>query len=252
LKRAQCSLSDGPNYRRHDFEIGLRAAGYRIESRMRDPGPGDVLVIWNRSHGRDNEAKRFEAGGASVLVAENGYLGKQWLSHKWFALALGHHAGAGQWRVGGDDRWDSLDIELAPWRTQGGEIVIFEQRGIGEAGHRSPPGWAQSAQARVGGRIRPHPGADEPAIPLASDLDHAACVVTWHSTAALRALILGVPVFYEYPHWIGAPAARPLSEFAAGPRRDDSARLAIFRRLMWAQWRAEEIVSGEAFTWIMN
>lgn len=86
-----------------------------------------------------------------------------------------------------------------------------------------------------------------PSVSLEDDLSDARCVVTWNSGAALRALLMGVPAFYEFPAWIGAKAALPLTAWPAEPKRCDEARLAMFRRLAWAQWRIVEIESGEAF-----
>lgn len=243
--RALNALPDGPNYRREDFSAGLRAIGAEVVQNLPKPRAGDLLLVWNRHGAKNALAQHFEAAGAEVLVAENGYLGKVWQGRKWFALARGHHAGAGHWTDGGPQRWDSWGAEMAPWREGGQEVLILEQRGIGEPGVASPPSWADHVQARIGGRVRRHPGASVPAVPLDEDLRNARCVVTWHSGAALHALLLGVPVFHDFPRWIGAGAARPLSDFERGPMRGD--RLATFRRLAWAMWTDEEVRSGEAF-----
>lgn len=249
--RAQCALPGGPNYRKADFIVGLEAAGFAVLPRVDRPTVGDVLVIWNRSASSELEARRFEHVGARVLVCENGYFGKEWLGRKWFAMAWGHHAGAGLWPVGGPARWDSWGVELAPWRSDGGETVILAQRGIGEPGIASPMNWAQDIQKRIGGRIRRHPGADATAANLADDLASASNVATWGSAAALHALLMGIPVWHGFDRWIGAGAARPLDEFSGEPRRDDAARLAMFRRLAWAMWDADEVRSGEAFRSLM-
>lgn len=245
--RAQCLLPDGPNYRRADFLSGLRAAGYDVQQRVARPGPGDVLVIWNRPARHEMEARRFEQAGAAVLVCENGYLGKQWRGEKWFAIAEGHHAGAGRFPAGSRDRWDRWRVDAAPWRAGGSEVVVLAQRGIGEPGVASPPGWADRVARELGGRVRPHPGADAPPIALADDLAEAMCVVTWHSGAALQALLLGVPVFHGFSDWIGAGAGRPIAHWKLGPKRDDGARLAMFRRMAWAMWTAGEVRAGVPF-----
>lgn len=249
--RAQCALPGGPNYRKADFIAGLEAAGFAVQPRVDRPAAGDVLVTWNRSASAELEARRFEQGGARVLVCENGYLGKTWNGQKWFAMAWGHHAGAGIWPDHGASRWDSWGVEMAPWRAGGGETVILAQRGIGEPGIASPANWAQDVRQRVDGRIRQHPGPNAHPVPLAEDLANAAAVVTWHSAAALHALLLGVPVWHAFDRWIGAGAARPLSEYGGEPRRDDAARLAMFRRLAWAMWNADEVRSGAAIRSLM-
>jgi hypothetical protein len=251
LKRALSLLRSALHYRKAAFAKGLQAAGYKVVDRLPDPGPGDVVVIWNRYQGYDEQARHFERNGGRVVVVENGYLGKDWLGAQWFAMALGHHAGAGQWPEGGPERWDALGVDLRPWRHVNGsvaETLILGQRGIGEPGIASPVGWAEKTRKLVGGRIRPHPDTDARAVPLEQDLALAGSVVTWASGAALRALVEGVPVWYEMPQWIGAGAAKPLAEFGSEPKRSDAARLACFRRLIWAQWRLSEVESGEAFT----
>ncbi len=186
-------------------------------------------------------------------MCENGYLGKGWLGDTWFAMALNHHCGAGYWREGGPERWDGLNITMDPFRWGGKELVILGQRGIGENGIAAPHYWAESVQQKLGARIRPHPGNDPPRISLEDDLRDASGVATWSSGAALKALLLGVPVWYMFPKWIGAPAAEFLGGFSkVQANRKDKDRLAMFRRLIWAQWRIEEIASGEAFRWLLT
>jgi len=246
--RALSLLRDSQHYRADAFASGLRAQGFEVVETLSHPGPDDVLLVWNRSGARDTQARRFEAAGARVVVAENGYLGKDWRGDKWFALALGHHCGAGAWPDGGPQRWDALDVELEPWRDSGTQTLVLEQRGIGEPGIASPAGWADSVATLMHGRVRRHPGAGPVAVTLRDDLADVCQVVTWASGAALLALTMGVPVFYGFPRWIGAPAARSMFTFKSmEPRRDDEARLAMFRRLAWAQWTLAEIESGYAF-----
>jgi hypothetical protein len=216
-----------------------------VVEQLPDPKPGDVLLIWNRSGVNEHDARRFESVGATVLVAENGYLGKEWLGIKWFALAIGHHNGLGLWHDEGPDRWDRYGVELHPWRS-GHEVVVLPQRGIGEPGIAMPRSWPAAKY----GRVREHPGI-RPCKPLNDDLAHAAYVVTWGSGAALKALLFGVPVYYGLSGWIGAQAALPISDIGGSPKRSDADRLAMFRRLAWAQWTVNEIETGEPFLRLM-
>lgn len=246
--RALCLLRTALHYRRDAFVTGLGAAGYEVRPQMTDPRPGDVLVLWNRYGGYHETATQWERAGGRVIVAENGYVGSGY-----YALALGRHAGAGKWYVGAPERWDRLGVELHPWRESDAPPLILGQRGIGEPGIASPHGWEERVRRHIGGRIRPHPGKHQPAIPLDQDILASGCVVTWASSAALRALQLGVPVWSDCPQWIGSSASQPLSKWGERPAlRDDAARLEMFKRLAWAQWSLDEIRSGEAFGYLLR
>lgn len=250
MPRALCLLREDLHYRREAFCAGLRAAGHDVVTHLHDPHTGDVLAIWNRYGRFHAEACRFERAGATVLVAENGYLGKHWRGGEWFSMAVGHHGGAGRWRYGGPERWDGRGIDLAPWRQSGRETVILGQRSIGEPGLASPHGWERNALCRLPAgpvRVRPHPGVSS-SNDLLEDLRDAQAVVTWSSGAALKALAAGIPVWRDSPWWIGAAAGVPIGEPLM---RDDDARLGMFRRMAWCTWEIDEIRSGEAFRWLV-
>jgi hypothetical protein len=249
MSRAVNRLRDSLHYRRESFSTGLRAAGFDVVPEIDKPQPDDLLLLWNRGGGYHEQATKFEAAGARVIVTENGYLSKTWCGKEWFALGLGHHGGAGVWPDGGPDRWDSWNVTLAPWRTDGTEVVILGQRSIGEPNLASPVGWAEKIAKRFpGSRIRPHPGKAGGAD-LLDDLKNARAVVTWGSGAGLVALAAGIPAWYECPSWIGAAAAVPIG---AELRRDDDERLGMFRRLAHAMYSLDEIRSGEAFRCLLT
>lgn len=222
------------------FEAGLRRHGYRVEQGVpkRPPGDADLFVSWNRLHIAHSAAAMFEQHGCQVLIAENAAWGNDFAGGNWLSLALNYHNQQGRTPVGGPERWDSLGVEPAPFR-QSGETVIVPQRGIGPAATRMPTGWPTQAQERHGGRIRPHPGMNR-AKPLEDDLARCGKVVTWGSGAAVKALLLGIPVVSEMPNWI------------AEQDNTEAGRVAMFRRLAWAQWRLSEIESGEAFACLLN
>ncbi len=238
--RAFLGLRDGVHYRREAFTRGLERCGYtvlhEITTRPRD---GDVLVIWNRYSQFANAADAFESRRLPVLVAENGYLGNEFAGDRWYAISRSQHNGAGTWPQGDAQRWDALGVELQPFRPAGGEFVVLPQRGIGPPGVAMPRDWPERVhrrltKERIPHRVRPHPGQGA-AISLEQDLAHASGVVTWGSGAALKALVLGISVFHDMPHWIGAQD------------NTDAGRLAMFRRLAWAQWTLNEITNGEPF-----
>jgi hypothetical protein len=94
--------------------------------------------------------------------------------------------------------------------------------------------WADKINELKGWRIRRHPGT-KPAKPLEDDLVQCGRVITWGSGAAIKALMMGIPVTSHMPGWVGEQD------------NTDDGRLAMFRRLAWAQFRLSELESGYAF-----
>lgn len=235
--RAWLNLRHNVSPRRDAFAAGLASLGYRvIDGTTLTPEPGDVLVTWNRINIGNAAALAFESRGLPVLVTENAIWGNDFTGGSWLTLARKWHNTAGRFPVGDSERWDSLGVELAPWRTSG-ETVILPQRGIGAGG--MPRGWGESARDRFGGRIRQHPG-QRAAVPLEHDLARVGQVVTWGSGAAIKALLWGIPVVSEMPGWIGEQD------------NTDAGRLAMFRRMAWAQWQLNEIADGSALRWMLS
>lgn len=228
-----CNLipTDAKLYKRDLFHEGLKNAGLTESHSERC----DVLLIWNRYGDAANHATWCEQRGGVVLVAENASWGNDFAGERWYTLARGYHNTAGMFPVGGHERWDSLGVNLAPWRADGGETVVLLQRGIGPQGMAMPARW----ESPCGGRVRQHPGMGY-GLPLEQDLAHASKVVTWGSGAAIKALMWGIRVESHMPRWIGEQD------------NTDAGRLAMLRRLAWAQWRVSEIASGEAFQRILD
>lgn len=240
---AHIALRDSPHYRRNIFDSGFKKLGFKTQFGITKPRSEDVLVIWNRYGIYHDKAKEFEKIGAKVLVVENAYLDRELLGtdDHWLAISVGHHVGAGKWPRGDKSRWDNLNVKLEPWREGGKETVVLLQRGIGEPGVAMPKNWTWK------GRVRKHPGKAGAGVPLAKDLANAKEVITWASASALRAVIMGIPVFYAFDKWIGGPAGKPVSLHGKEePLKSDEARTNMFRRLIWAQWTRPEIESGEA------
>jgi hypothetical protein len=260
-------IRDDPHYRRGAFHAGLRAAGFSIIENMHGKArPGDVLVCWNRYAKRETDARTFEAAGAAVIVAENGYIGhtadelrKPFTAsgEQLYAISLWHHNGAGLWEVGASGRWRDQGIELKPWRKDGDHVLVVPQRGIGPRGIAMPDGWAARTVARLKERtdrrvvLKAHPGNGPTVDPLEKYLDGAWCAVTWGSGAGINAICSGIPVFSDFPKWIGMPAALPLNADLEQPLTDDRARKAMLDRLAWNQWTTSEIASGEPFRRLM-
>jgi hypothetical protein len=257
--RAHLLIRHEPHYRRGSFESGLRACGFQIDGQPRQaPGKGDLLVIWNRYGPGDKLARRWAELGGIVIVAENGLLGRHHAGGNWYSLALGAPAAGGgviAHARAGENRAAAIRAEFGEWRRGGREVIVLGQRGIGPPGIASPELWAEGALATVRStcgkpaRIRIHPG-ENAATPLEEDLADAHAVVTWSSGAAVRALMMGIPVFYSLTSWIGRGAAtwwkREKNELDV-VRCDDAARLETFEKIGRATWSTAEIETGEPF-----
>lgn len=244
MKTANVLLHRSPHYRLQVYAAGFEAHGYRVvNDRNYRPDSSDVLLIWNRNPSHERTAKAYEAAGAIILVTENGYIGKT------KALARTHHAGAGEWHTGEEDRWSRLGIEVKPWRETGKHLLVLPQRSIGEPGIAMPRNWERSVSDRLRRMtdrpvlVRKHPGKNA-TVPLEDDLRDAWAAVTWASGAGIKAICAGVPVFHDLKNWIGAPAATTVFDIE-NPYLGD--RSAMLHRLAWAQWAWSEIADGTAF-----
>jgi hypothetical protein len=258
--KAWCLIRTQPHYRREAFESGLKAAGYQVTPGWPDTHarPGDILVTWNRHFDTAPHALAIERLGGTVVVAENGYLGLCPERRQYYALAQGGHNGSGNWTVGKEDRFAKLGIAVKPWRSNpDGHIQIFGQRGIGSPGMASPPNWhldiaaklrkIQKREVRVS--LHPGPPAIDPEVTerTVKELQGAYCAVIWSSARGVRALVEGIPVFFDAPYWSCSRAAVRGTGNLDRPCLDDAMRADALHRMAWAQWSVDEIQSGEAF-----
>lgn len=243
-----------PHYRRQAFVGGLERAGYQVGEFNRPSSPQDLLVIWNRYGAFEQRANAWEAHGGTVLVAENGYLGADADGRQFYALSAGGHNGSGWIPAGPLDRFAALGIEPQPWR-KGSTIIVRGQRGIGTALMASPSNW----HGRIGNELRSrqplpvkvleHPGRHAPAVPIERELETAAGCAIWCSSVGVKALVMGVPVWFDAPHWICGIGGRRLQDDPnlEDPKRDDGARLCALNVMASAQWSVAELESGEPF-----
>lgn len=246
VKRALLSLRHVHSSRWEGFRTGLQRCGFDVTNKPFEPNCDDVLVSWNRFPNIEPIARRFEKVGALVLIAENGWIKSD--KGGMLALCAGHHNGLGWWPAGGPERWESFGVELTPWRERGERILVLPQRGYGEQGIAMPREWPQNVSSRIAQftsrtiTVRPHPGLYRPKEP---DFSKIWAAVTWASGAGIKALIAGIPVFYELKGWIGSLASTYGLRDIERPWLGD--RLPVFHKLAWAQWNLDEVETGEPF-----
>jgi hypothetical protein len=250
MPNAVVMLRENPHYRRDAFMQGLAANGYRVVGGVKAPQREDVLVVWNRYGDTHTEATRWTKAGARVIVAENGYMGRDWRGSIWYAMALDWHMGVGTWNVGDVARALDLFGELAPWRVGTGDVVLLAQRGIGALSMIAPNGWLvrvmrDLSEQGIPFKTRAHPGVNPDQEGLDAALANARAAVTWSSGAAIKALLAGVPVYYGLTKWIGSDAAMQYARPLPNPFLGD--RSTMLHKLSWAMWELGEISSGRAF-----
>jgi len=238
--------------------MGFRCEGYNGTP----PNPEDVLVVWNRYPRDEVFCKRFEDAGATVLVAENGWIGHDEDGSHCFALCRSHHNGAGTWEYGSDMAESDPQTEISrfgvstsPWRSDGDAILVLPQRGLGEPGVAMPKEWPNEIVGRLKQLtdreivVRHHPGA----MKTRNDPDFTGywAAVTWGSGAGIKSIVAGCPVFYDMPNWIGRWAGYSLENGEIEtPFVGDRSR--ALHDISWAQWTGKEIASGEPFKWLLG
>lgn len=232
-----------PYYRREALEHMVKRAGFTLVHGAQ-PGPGNILVTWNRKPDDEPLCAAYEKAGGKVIVVENGYL--QRVDKTMYALSLTNHHTGGP--VGHGKRFPTLGFEVKPWRHRpGGPVLVCAQRGIGRHGFASPPQWAEKhAQAlRKAGfdaTVRPHPGNSPPKVPLVNDLAGCQHCAVWSSNAGVLALVEGWPVSYAAPHWICREGATTgIWNLGFG----DVSRARALEKMAWSQWHHEELATGE-------
>lgn len=260
---AVCLIRAQPHYRRAAFEMGLRAAGYQLRESGSPGGRDDLLIIWNRYGAFASMADVWERAGGTVIVCENGYLGRDALGQQFYAISVHGHNGSGWFPIGDSDRFCKLGVEVEPYKPFGEFLMVRGQRGIGPPAVASPPNWHDEMGRTLRGgqrlpvKIFPHPGNVDPKPTHDDDLRRAQALVIWSSAMGVRALTLGTRVFYDSPHWICAEAGTPVRGAVAADTKEDAwgdsfdiARYKALHKMSWGQRSVAEIESGEPFVTI--
>ena len=226
------------------LEIGLAARGVDVLSdRPEDWGRfGDVSVWWGYASSN--------CGGRNLLL-EAGYVNGssgdytmdrlRFVSASWDQL---HGRSVAVPTNCPPDRFAALDLAIVPWRDHGRYTLLLGQH----PGDAVAPGLGEwdkviAACEEIGNvRVRPHPLVER-SRPLAEDLADARVAVTWSSTAAIEAVLHGVPVVALDPGCMAWPVASHSLDapLYLGDRRQWAYDLA------YRQWTHDELSSGEAW-----
>lgn len=242
-------VPDSLNKEKAAISAGLYYSGYEVSTnRPQKLNNFDVVVMWNRWNENEKLADKLESQGGNVIIAENGYLGTDYI-----ALARSEHNGGGWIPYADLDRLEALQINFKPYRTDGEHILVCPSRGFGSKKMRQPINWTHEIVQELRNYttrpiyVREHPGnwkQNNNHLSLAEDLDHAWACVIWNSGAGIHSLMQGIPVICCADYWILKDIASDI-QFIENPAMLD--RYHAFNKLAWSQWSIDEIVSGEPF-----
>jgi len=144
------------------------------------------------------------------------------------------------------DRWRRLGIEFDDWKLSGRFALMLSQH-PNDYGAPSQTIWDSTRkllEALYKVRERPHPLVAQSPRSLAEDLRDAHMAVTWTSTAAVEAVIAGVPTVALHPMCIASPVCSQTFDdpYFRGDRRQWA------YNLMYRQWKLNEIADGSMWS----
>ena len=226
------------------FGDGLKAHGVTVSTLQEDPTKADFIVTWGD--------RRPPGCTLPPLMLENGYINgdtgsyevrrRAHISTSWGAL----HGLADAAPDRPADRWEKLSLELAPWRVRPGMVLVCKQL-MNDKTAPSASQWRDVMRDVVhtfaSVAVRPHPRDLPSQAPLTAALAGASVCVTWSSTAAIEAVLAGVPTITYHRGSI----AWPVSSHDCGARRFLGERSQWAYNLAYRQWTHDEIRSGECW-----
>ena len=223
-------------------------------------------MLW-RGRMRDNRAvwQHYQQSGRPVIVLEVGNLrrGVTW------RMAINGTTASATWPESLDpQRPRSLGLDLRPWRTQGGHVLIACQRGDSQqwTAKLTPDLWLQQIIDRLRQhtqrpiRVRPHPRYRQvmpsditvshpraitgtyDAFDFERDLAQAWAVVNYNSGPGVQATLAGIPAFVNHDS-LAAPVANLDLSAIECPQMPDRSQWLI--DISHTEWTVPEFETGE-------
>ena len=274
LKKSACLVwgldREGGEILSGPFLKGAIAQGYEVAlQEIPDPLP-DLVAFWGYRDPIPERVARLQELGVEVLIVEAGYINR------------GQYYQVGRGRINWipddapGDRFKKLKVKRIAKR-QPGDHVLFCGQVPGDSQHnmnsREMITWQNKTIAELRNNTdreivyRPHPrtveftrsgplvgpvGVDrisDPGSSLHGELKDCHCLVTFNSTAALFALLDGVPVFSDPSAFYGELTTHDLKKLER-PRWRSS--LSFFNRLAYGQWSLGELETGAPLNYLQK
>lgn len=233
---------------------GAKACGDAVNMSAGFTTAADISACWGVKR---SSARTALSSGKPVVVFERAYLGDRF---HWTAVGLNGLNGCADFRNAKvpEDRWQQWRGTMKPWR-QGGDYALIVGQVMGDASleGENPYEWAY-ARYREARRVydkvlfRPHPlckfkqrlpGVETHEGTDSDALSRAAVVITHSSNMGVLAVMEGVPVVATGRHsMVTDLATQRVDRPVTMPDREDWGR-----RIAYAQWTPDEIISGAAW-----
>lgn len=223
---------------------GLAEHGIEASLETSQPSDCDFLVTWGDPGPRSVPRLVLEAGylngHSGAYVADR----LRYISAGWNGL---HGRASAVCDDCPPDRCLAMDIVLRRWQQVGDYALVCGQH----PGDRTAPSTEQwqrvlrDVATRYGDhvRIRQHPLIEKPVRSLAEDLRYATVCITWNSSAAVEAIIRGIPcVAYDRGSMVRPVAS---TDALAALRYDDRRQWAY--NLAYRMWTHDELATGVAW-----
>lgn len=241
----------------NSFYAGLLASGVDA---FREPvdryRPCDVAVVFGvrkkavaLSRHRGTIIDLHKKLDKPVVVIDSGYVKRD----QYFMVGLNGLNGRADFKNTAcpSDRWESLGVELRPWREDGGHVLVCGQipwdASVQDSNHQA---WINETINRLKAvttkevKFRPHPKfAPVPLPPLADELAGAHAVVTYSSNSAVDAALAGIPVFAADQGSMAWPIANKSFAWIDAPVKPRREQWAY--NLAYTQWTREEMQEGK-------
>lgn len=266
--RAFVLIKDQAPYPRSSVIAGLQALGYDVctDGLSSSFNKKDLLVTWTpwESSLSQRAGDMHKERGGKWIVLENGYIQTTTTQ---YAVGLNGFNGWGNHRNDNSppDRWESLGLEIKPWRTEGEHVLLFAQMGGHDYSLTMPGYWPDDVVQRLSLLTRrpiiyrPKPSRPKyltrqyknvtmppfNGVPLSNYFENAWVAVVYSSKAAVEALRCGIPALYDGPMSILRTVVERGIDLVENPPLPE--RWPFFCDLAYAQWSKEEIATGVPF-----
>ena len=250
MVRAYLNRGGGGNSVVAAFADGIGADLAYAED-QEDGDAAGVSVVWGVLRGSDKVIERSRRDGCPFYYIDHAYFGRGHGNN--YRISRDSYE-AGPVRDCPPDRLMSLNIDLKPWRSSGGVILVCPPTQYFCDAHGCPD-WLYdtvTALRRATDRpieVRKKPASGEPVEPLHSAFSRAWAVVCHSSNIAVEAVVAGVPVFVA-----PSSAAAPMGEVDLSrielPRRPE--REAWLAHLSYSQFSLAEIGNGSAWRMLLD